>query len=65
LNAVPLARNRSPQPLPLIAIDGIWGLAFGNGVSLDTPIRCTSPLAPNLEQDGIFGRLRFAPQTKK
>jgi len=60
-----LARNRSPQPLPLIAIDGIWGLAFGNGVSLGDADSLYFTAGPNVEQDGIFGRLRFAPQTKK
>ena len=48
-----------------IAIDGIWGLAFGNGVSLGDADSLYFTAGPNVEQDGIFGRLRFAPPTKK
>ena len=43
-----------------IAIDGIWGLAFGNGVSLGDADSLYYTAGPNLEQDGIFGRLRHA-----
>jgi len=50
-------RDRSGEP---ISIDGLWGLAFGNGVSLGDSDSLYFTAGPNEEQDGIFGRLRFA-----
>src|SRR5262245_15484931 len=50
-------RNASGKPL---SIDGIWGLAFGNGVSLGDADSLYYTAGPNLEQDGVFGRLRYA-----
>ena len=41
-------------------IDGLWGLAFGNGVSLGDADSLYFTAGPNLEQDGVFGRLRYA-----
>jgi len=43
-----------------ISIDGLWALAFGNGVSLGDNDSLYFTAGPNLEQDGIFGRLRYA-----
>ncbi len=43
-----------------ISIDGIWGLVFGNGVSLGDADSLYFTAGPNGEQDGIFGRLRYA-----
>jgi uncharacterized protein (TIGR03118 family) len=43
-----------------IVIDKIWGLAFGNGVSLGDADSLYFTAGPNQEQDGIFGRLRQA-----
>jgi len=43
-----------------IVIDKIWGLAFGNGVSLGDSDSLYFTAGPNQEQDGIFGRLRYA-----
>ena len=43
-----------------IVIDKIWGLAFGNGVSLGDADSLYFTAGPNEEQDGIFGRLRVA-----
>ena len=51
-------RGTDGQPL---AIDGLWGLAFGNGVSLGDTDSLYFTAGPNQEQDGIFGRLRFVP----
>jgi len=45
----------------IIAIDGIWGLTFGNGVSLGDALSLYYTAGPNTEQDGIFGRLTFVP----
>ncbi|MDB6172667.1 MAG: hypothetical protein JWL59_1978 [Chthoniobacteraceae bacterium] len=40
-----------------ISIEGIWGLAFGNGVSLGDANSLYFTAGPEGEQDGIFGRL--------
>lgn len=50
-------RDESGQP---ISLDGLWGLAFGNGVSLGDADSLYFAAGPNGEQDGIFGRLRYA-----
>lgn len=50
-------RDTAGQP---IVIDKIWGLAFGNGVSLGDSDSLYFTAGPNHEQDGIFGRLRYA-----
>ena len=49
-------RDSSGKP---IVIDKLWGLAFGNGVSLGDADSLYFTAGPNLEQDGIFGRLRY------
>jgi len=41
----------------IISIDGIWGLAFGNGHSLGDANSLYFTAGPNNEQDGLFGRL--------
>jgi uncharacterized protein (TIGR03118 family) len=41
----------------IISIDGIWGLAFGNGVSLGDANALYFTAGPNSEDDGLFGRL--------
>jgi len=45
-----------------ISIDGLWGLAFGNGISLGDADSLYFAAGPNGEQDGIFGRLRYSVQ---
>lgn len=50
---------RTPAGTPL-AIDGLWGLAFGNGVSLGDADSLYFTAGPNKEQDGLFGRVRVA-----
>lgn len=47
-------RTRSGDPLVL---DGIWGLSFGNGVSLGDAMSLYYTAGPNQEQDGVFGRI--------
>lgn len=49
-------RDATGEP---ISIDGLWGLAFGNGVSLGDSDSLYFAAGPNVEQDGIFGRLRY------
>jgi uncharacterized protein (TIGR03118 family) len=41
----------------IICIDGIWGLTFGNGVSLGDANALYFTAGPNNEEDGLFGRL--------
>jgi uncharacterized protein (TIGR03118 family) len=41
----------------IISIDGIWGLAFGNGHSLGDADALYFTAGPNNEQDGMFGRI--------
>src|SRR5262245_12630181 len=50
-------RNKTGAPLVL---DGVWGLAFGNGFSLGDADSLYYTAGPNGEQDGVFGRLRYA-----
>lgn len=50
-------RDAAGQP---ISLDGLWGLVFGNGVSLGDADSLYFAAGPNGEQDGIFGRLRYA-----
>jgi uncharacterized protein (TIGR03118 family) len=41
----------------IISIDGLWALAFGNGVSLGDANALYFTAGPNNEEDGLFGRL--------
>jgi uncharacterized protein (TIGR03118 family) len=50
-------RDTAKEP---IVLDGLWGLAFGNGVSLGDTNSLYFAAGPNFEQDGIFGRVRYA-----
>src|SRR5262245_9873900 len=47
-----------------IVIDKIWGLAFGNGVSLGDADSLYFTAGPNEEQDGVFGRVRYAGSSR-
>jgi uncharacterized protein (TIGR03118 family) len=49
-------RDAAKEP---IVLDGLWGLAFGNGVSLGDTDSLYFAAGPNTEQDGIFGRVRY------
>jgi uncharacterized protein (TIGR03118 family) len=44
----------------VIAIDGIWGLTFGNGVHLGQADQLYFTAGPDEERDGIFGKLAVA-----
>lgn len=50
---------RDPNGQPIV-IEGIWGIVFGNGVSLGDSMSLYFTAGPNVEQDGIFGRLAVA-----
>jgi len=41
----------------IISIDGVWGLVFGNGVSLGDANALYFTAGPNAEFDGMFGRI--------
>jgi uncharacterized protein (TIGR03118 family) len=58
-NFVDFLRDTSGDP---ISIDGIWGLTFGNGVSLGDANALYFTAGPDTEQDGLFGRLTVAPE---
>lgn len=49
-------RDESGEP---IVIDGVWGLTFGNGVSLGDSNALYYAAGPNVETDGAFGSIRF------
>jgi uncharacterized protein (TIGR03118 family) len=55
-NFVDQMRDASGNP---ISIDGIWGLVFGNGVSLGDANSLYFTAGPNSEFDGLFGKLTF------
>lgn len=42
-----------------VQIDGLWGLAFGNGESLGRSNYLYFTAGPNDENDGVFGRLKW------
>ncbi len=44
-----------------ISVDGIWGLTFGNGLSLGDSNSLYFTAGPNFEYDGIFGKITVAP----
>ncbi len=44
----------------VISVDGIWGLTFGNGVSLGDANSLYFTAGPDSEQDGLFGKLTVA-----
>ena len=45
----------------IISIEGIWGLTFGNGVTLGDANALYFAAGPNNEEDGLFGRLNARP----
>jgi uncharacterized protein (TIGR03118 family) len=46
----------------IMSVEGVWGLTFGNGVSLGDTHVLYYTSGPNKEYDGIFGRISVAPQ---
>ena len=51
----------SPSGQPLV-IDGLWGIAFGNGRGDFDPDDIYFCAGPNDEGDGLFGELDFITQ---
>lgn len=58
-NLVDQLRDQWGNP---IAIDRLWGLTFGNGVSLGDANSLYFTAGPNNEYDGLFGKLTVAPR---
>jgi uncharacterized protein (TIGR03118 family) len=50
----------TPDHHPLV-IDGLWGIAFGNGVSDQPSNTLFFAAGPNDEADGLYGRISAAP----
>jgi uncharacterized protein (TIGR03118 family) len=48
----------------VINIDRVWGLTFGNGVSLGDANSLYFTAGPNNEYDGVFGKITVAPISK-
>ncbi len=46
----------------IITIDRVWGLTFGNGVSLGDTNSLYFTAGPNNEFDGLFGKLTVSPR---
>ncbi|HUB67710.1 MAG TPA: TIGR03118 family protein, partial [Candidatus Methylacidiphilales bacterium] len=57
-NFVDRLRDQSGK---IISIDRIWGLTFGNGVSLGDANALYFTAGPKNEYDGLFGKLTVAP----
>jgi len=55
-NFIDQLRDANGNP---ISISGIWGLVFGNGVSLGDANSLYFTAGPNSEYDGLFGKLTF------
>jgi uncharacterized protein (TIGR03118 family) len=53
-------RDNTGRP---VSIDGLWGLTFGNGVSLGDANALYFTAGPNNEEDGMFGRLNACDST--
>lgn len=51
---IDLIRDESGNPIEL---DGLWGMLFGNGVTLGESNHMYFAAGPNEEEDGLFGKL--------
>ena len=47
-----------------LKIDGLWGIAFGNGIMNQQTDTLFFAAGPNGEEDGAYGRIDFVPSTK-
>ncbi|GAB3454291.1 TIGR03118 family protein [Massilia terrae] len=56
-------RLQGPNRKP-IQIDGLWGIAFGNGLQDQPTNTLFFASGPNGEADGLYGRLDVAPKGK-
>ena len=61
-NGTPLGQLRTPDNQPLV-IDGLWGIAFGNGVKDQPTDVLFFAAGPNDEGDGLYGFIKPAPST--
>ena len=44
-----------------VTIDGLWGIAFGNGFQQQPPTTLFFAAGPNDENDGLYGRIDALP----
>ena len=42
-----------------IAVDGLWGIAFGNGLNGQPTTTLFYAAGPNDESNGVYGRIDF------
>ena len=56
--AIDYVRDADGKP---ISIEGLWGLQFGNGVSLGMADAMYFAAGPHDETEGLFGRIQAAP----
>jgi uncharacterized protein (TIGR03118 family) len=66
INAYDLSRGRFVGTLKgvdrkLLAIDGLWGIAFGNGFAKQPVNTLFFAAGPGDEQHGLYGRIDVAP----
>jgi len=59
-NGTPLGQLRTPDN-KILQIDGLWGIAFGNGVKDQPTDVLFFAAGPNEESDGLYGFLAPAP----
>jgi uncharacterized protein (TIGR03118 family) len=59
-NGTPLGQLRTPANQVLL-IDGLWGIAFGNGVLNQPTDVLFFAAGPNAENDGLYGSIAPAP----
>ena len=45
----------------VLKIDGLWGLAFGNGILNQQTDTLFFAAGPNEEENGVYGRIEFVP----
>ena len=56
-----VGKLNNPDGTPL-SIDGLWGLTFGNGVSLGDANALYFTAGPDSENDGLLGRINVVPE---
>ncbi len=55
-------RMRMPDG-QLLKIDGLWGIAFGNGILNQPTDTLFFAAGPNGEENGVYGRIEFMPSS--
>jgi hypothetical protein len=55
------ARDRHKRAIQTVRLDGLWGLAFGNGVQNQPTNTLFFTAGPNAEANGLYGSLMAVP----